>query len=214
MKIRIYTAIELQNLLIVCSNIFDENEKFSQSDRIISSAIEKFEGNNSLDVVLPKVIIINSFYSTQIYDTNKMAKHIVKLDIVHKLTIGELSLVDSIRVGHGIKSKKNARELNFYSFTTKYTALHQPSKFPIFDSLVKRLLTALNRKISFTNKFIQSDLINYHIFVKVIDDLIEFTKLNSYKYKKLDQGLWVLAKYFYDQTNLTQKDIMNIESTI
>ena len=111
MKIRKYTPNELQNLLIACSKLFENNEKFSQPDSIILSAIKKFKGNQSLEVVLPKVIIINSFYSTQIYDTTKMANHIVELNIDGKLNSGDIALIDSIRLGHGVISNNSSPSL-------------------------------------------------------------------------------------------------------
>ena len=193
-----------------CADLFSRNEQFSLSDSVISAAIEKFEGNDNIQTVLPKVILINSFYSTQIYDTGKIARHILKTDADKRLTDGDLSLVDDIRRGHDIRTKKTGNVIDFYSFATKYAALHEPTRFPIYDSLVMRLLTSLNKQFSFCLRFTQADLRNYQRYVSVIDALFEFTDLESLNYKRLDQGLWIYAKYRYEQSNLVASELQSI----
>ncbi|HUV29899.1 MAG TPA: hypothetical protein VMY05_02225 [Acidobacteriota bacterium] len=135
-------------------------------------------------------------------------------DTDRRLTSGDLSLVDDIRHGHEIIVKKSGKERDLYSFATKYAALHQPTNFPIFDSLVMRLLTALNKQINFCPPFTQADLRNYRRYVSVIDSLASYTGLNSFKYKRLDQGLWVLAKYYYDRSNLAEEEINSIHTDL
>jgi hypothetical protein len=201
----------ITQLLDLCADIFDRNERFSLSDSVIEVAIEKFQGNDSFQVIWPKVMLINSIYATQIYDTEKIARHILSIGTGRGLATGDLSLVDDIRHGHGIKVKKTGNERDFYSFATKYAALHEPTKFPIFDSLVMKLLTALNKQLSFCPHFTQTDLRNYQRYVSVIDALLDFTGLVSFKYKRFDQGLWVYAKYLYDQLNLTAKEVGSIK---
>lgn len=196
----------LNQLLVKCEELFDQSERFSLSDSVIAAAIKKFKSNNTLQSVLPKVMLINTFYATQIYDTAKMARHVLDTDADRRLAAGDLSLVDDIRHGHDIRSKKTSKEMDFYSFATKYAALHEPTKYPIFDSLVMKLLTALNRQLAFCSRFRQCDLRYYQRYVSVVDALIEFTGLGSLKYKKLDQGLWVYAKYLYAPVNLTDDE--------
>jgi len=81
----------IKRLLILCADLFDQNERFSLSDSVIAEAIKRFPGNDTIQVVLPKVILINSFYSTQIYDTEKIAKHIVKIEMDRKLEYGDIT---------------------------------------------------------------------------------------------------------------------------
>lgn len=204
------TDQRIREILTQCADLFTKNKQFSLSDSVIATAIEKFEGNNSIQSVLPKVILINSFYSTQIYDTGKIAMHILSTNTDKRLTEGDLSLVDDIRRGHGIKTKKTGNGIDFYSFATKYAALHEPTKFPIYDSLVKRLLTALNKQLGFCSRFTQEDLRDYQRYVSVIDALVDYASLDSLDYKRLDQGLWVYAKYLYEQSNLMPSERQRI----
>ena len=200
----------IREILTNCADLFNKNKQFSLSDSVIAVAIEKFEGNDSILSVLPKVILINLVYSTQIYDTEKIARHILKTDIDKRLTDGDISLVDDIRRGHGIKKKKTGNEIDFYSFATKYTALHEPTKFPIYDNLVMRLLTVLNKRLRFCPRFTQAVLRDYQQYVSVINALIEFTDLEPLKYKRFDQGLWVYAKFLYEQSNLMPSERQRI----
>lgn len=200
----------IRETLTHCADLFSNNPQFSLSDSVIATAIERFEGNDSLPCVLPKVILINSFYSTQIYDTLGIARHILKTEADKRLTNGDISLVDDIRRGHGIRTKKTGNGIDFYSFATKYAALHEPTKFPIFDGLVMRLLSTLNKQLNFCSRFTQTDLRNYQRYVSVINALIDFADLESLTYKGLDQGLWVYAKYRYDQSNLLPSELQSI----
>lgn len=204
----------LQEILTLCADLFDRNESLALADSVIGPAIGRFEGNSSLESVLPKVIIINSFYSTQIYDTEKVAKRTLTMDADSRLAAGDLTLIDDIRHGHGVKTKKTGKEIDFYSFATKYAALHEPTKFPIFDSLVMRLVTALNKKLGFCTHFTQTYLRNYQRYVSVIDALMAFSGLGSYKYKRFDQGLWIYGKYLYDQSSLVRSEIQVIQEMI
>jgi len=205
---------QIKHLLVLCADLFDRNKRFALGDSVIALAIEKFQANDTIRAVLPKVILINSFYATQIYDTEKIARHILRIEADRHLTSGDLKLIDDIRHGHGIRVKKTGNEIDFYSFATKYAALHEPTKYPLFDALVMRLLTALNRQLKFCSHFIQTDLRNYGRYVSVIDALLDFTGLESFKYKRFDQGLWVYAKYSYDQSNLTAKEIDTIKTGV
>jgi len=202
-----YDIPKLTNLLVICSTIFDRNERFSLADSVIRVAIERLKDNNCIQNVLPKVILINSFYNTQIFDTEKIANHILNSDIDGRLVSGDLSLIDNIRYGHDIRVRKTGKERDFYSFATKYVALHEPTKFPLYDNLLMRLLTELNRQLKFCSQFKQDDLRNYKKYVSVIDAILDLTCSESFKYKRFDQGLWVYAKYLYNRSNLTELEI-------
>ena len=194
------------------ADIFESNDQFSLSDKVIKSAFEQFPGNEVLSTVLPKVILINAFYSTQIYSTEKIARHILTIYCDSRLDRGDLSLIDSIRHGHGIIKKSSGREIDFYSFATKYAALHKPDRFPIFDSLVARLLPRLNKELCFYPGLRQVNLRDYSVFVSVVDALSDAAELADMKYKRLDQGLWILAKRQFDRSNLTEADISILDS--
>lgn len=204
----------LSLLLVECADLFEKNEKFAISDDIIFYAIEKFRSNDSFNAVKAKAMLINLFYSTSIGDINKMAKHIHSLDIDNQLTTGKLSLIDDIRRGHRIKVRKSGRDYDFYSFSTKYAALHEPNKYPIYDNLVMRLLSSLNKQFQFLPRFTQPDLLNYRFYVSAINALRVFVGLENYEYKIFDQGLWIYGKFLYQQQYLSGEDIRRISNSL
>jgi hypothetical protein len=86
-----------------------------------------------------------------------MSKHIHKLDIDIKLSQGDPYLVNAIASGHEIISTKTRKELNFYSFATKYCNWYNRGSFAIYDSFVHKVLIAYKRQDSFTS-FQEADL--------------------------------------------------------
>ncbi len=206
MDIPILDFDHLSVVLKTCAAVFDNNERFMLSDTVISQAISRFKDNSAIEEVLPKVILINSFYSTQIYSTERIADHIISADIDSRLHDGDPSVVGDIRRRHGIKTKKTDKEIDFYSFATKYAALHEPQRYAIFDGLVMRLLTALNAQLGFCPRFAQPDLRDYSRYLSVVDSLADSTGLSSLRYKHLDQGLWIYAKFLYSPVNLSENE--------
>ena len=90
--------------------------------------------NTELLDVLLKVSCLNDFYSTNIYDTHAVAKHITRLHIDGALDRGDLSLVNKIG-----PVKVGSKTRNFYSFATKYCSHHRPDVYPIYDRYVDKM---------------------------------------------------------------------------
>lgn len=149
--------------------------------------------NNSLDDVLLKVAALNTFYSTNIYNVFAVARHIVSLDIDDRLEKGDESLVTDIASGHGIKNIKSGKEIEFYSFATKYCSHHRPQVYPIYDRYVEELLVYLRDADQFSD-FRREDLRNIHVFKKTLFKLQNFYSLESFSLKEIDQYLWQYGK--------------------
>lgn len=210
-KLNICTGKEkLWKLLEFCASKFEKIERYCLADCTISKIIEQASENDKIEDVLAKVVLINSLYGTAIFDVIKIAKHIqLKGEgIDNKIKKGDLSVIDVIRKYHGIKTQ-NDKERNLYSFATKYVSSHAPEKYPIYDNLVERLLRELNHTHKFYNPFTKEALKDYKTLKLVIDSLIKYLGSGEdYKYKKIDQALWLYAKYLYKHNEL-DKDIAN-----
>jgi len=119
---------------------FDEDEKANAQDMAIKKLIEEHKENNELHIILLKVAAINSLYSTNIYNTFKMAEHILKLNIDQKLKNPSTKIVQEIaNLEFPDKTGKEIKK-NMYSFATKYCNWHENDLYPIYDSFVERLL--------------------------------------------------------------------------
>lgn len=141
--------------------------------------------NNDLSDILIKCSVINKFYSTNVYNINNLARHIMNLNIDTRLMNGDITLVNEIAEAPGKRK--------FYSFATKYCSHHFPERFPIYDSNVELVLKYFREKDNFAS-FKNEDLKNYLNFVEIINAFRIKYELTQFDYKKLDIYLWLLGK--------------------
>lgn len=148
--------------------------------------------NNSLDDVLIKVCSLNDFYSTNIFSPFTVAKHIVSLKIDNDIKINDLEIVNKIA-----KVKMSGdKEINFYSFATKYCSHHKPTVYPIYDSYVDKILMYFKKEDNFTD-FSRKDLRLYTKFRKILLEFREYYNLEQFDLKQIDQYLWQAGKKYF-----------------
>lgn len=147
--------------------------------------------NNNIEDILIKCCTLNDFYSTNIFSIFSVAKHILELNIDERLKNGDTALVNDIA---SVKIKW--KELNFYSFSTKYCSHHFPLQFPIYDNYVEKCLLYFKKKDKFYN-FKKIDLKNYPKFKEILTKFTDFYWLNSYNLKEIDKYLRQLGKEFF-----------------
>lgn len=148
--------------------------------------------NTSIDEVLIKVLVLNDFYSSNILNPYKVAKHIVNLNIDERLYKGDHLLIDDIaRVDIGNKGTKT-----FYSFATKYCSHHVPHEFPIYDSYVAKILKHFKRIDKFSS-FSKEDLKIYSNFKTIVNEFQVYYNLSQYNLNEIDKYLWQLGKEYF-----------------
>lgn len=151
--------------------------------------------NNDMDDVLIKVCSLNDFYSTNIFSPFTVAKHIVELKIDEKLNKEDLNIVNEIA-----KVRVNAhKEINFYSFATKYCSHHKPTVYPIYDSYVDKLLMCLKRKDKFLD-FRKIDLKIYPRYKDILLKFRDFYNLRDFNLKEIDKYLWQAGKNYFPRS--------------
>lgn len=153
-----------------------------------------YPNNDNINEVLIKVSSLNDLYSTNILSPYDVAKNILTIpDIDIRLKRGNSSLVEEIA-----EVTIGGKNINFYSFATKYCSFHNPNAYPIYDSYIEKVLCYFQKNNSFVNgKFIKKNLKNYDYFIKVLDDFKNKYGLNNYKTKELDRYLWLLGKKYF-----------------
>jgi hypothetical protein len=122
--------------------------------------------NTNLERILLKVTALNQFYSTRIYDTYSVAKHILKM---------------------------GQKQRNCYSFASKYCSHHLPDVFPIYDGFVDRMLWHYRSVDSFA-VFKRKNLKTYADFVRVINSFQKHYGLERFGLRELDVFLWIEGK--------------------
>ncbi len=163
----------------------------AQEDALNKLFLQLYPHNDDLDNVLAKTAILNDFYSTHIYYTYDIAKHIVDLDIDRRLAEGDLTLVNDIAAVR-IKDKI----INYYSFATKYCSHHKDTVYPIYDSYVEKILLYFRNKDTFCD-FNNIDLKNCQKLRDIIRQFQSFYQLENYTLKDIDKYLWQLGKEYY-----------------
>jgi hypothetical protein len=147
--------------------------------------------NKSIEDILLKVSILNDFYSTNIFDTYTVAKHIFDCNIDQELLVGNIDLVNKIAL---VKIKDKTR--NFYFFASKYCAHHQPTQYAIYDSYVEKMLWHFKKLDKFYD-FKRDDLSNYQVFMDAIKYFSEFYNLQKFTLKEIDIYLWLAGKKYF-----------------
>jgi len=155
--------------------------------------------NDNLEDILIKCSSLNDFYSTNIFDIHTVAQHILSLRIDERLGKGDYSLVNDIA-----HVEVNGKDHFFYSFATKYCSHHQPKRYAIYDNYVEKVLLSMNKRKHFAN-FKREELKDYETYMTVIESFKQQFGLMQYTIKQLDQYLWQLGKWYFNQYGLTFK---------
>jgi len=177
-------------------NKFKDYERYYLADQAIINLFEKFPENRKLEDILLKISVINNLYSTNIFGTFIMAKHILKLQIDNALRAGDPKVVNNIATGHGIPKPKGNGDRNFYSFATKYCNWHNKDNYPIYDRFVQKILLAYREKDAFSD-FNNSDLKDFSKFKQIIADFISKYSLTGHTLKEIDKFLWIYGQTLF-----------------
>jgi len=148
--------------------------------------------NNCIEQVLLKIVALNDFYSTHIFDVHTVAKHFMECNIDARLQRADETLVDDL----SYVTLKNGGQKHFYSFATKFCSHHKPTCYPIFDKYVAEVLKFFRKRDGF-NKFKNEDLKEYSQFKSIVADFRKYYNLNEFSFKQIDQYIWQLGKDFY-----------------
>ena len=183
-------------------NYWKELPNYSNQEKALDKLFTDIcKRNDNIEDILIKCSSLNDFYSTNIFDIHTVAQHILSLHIDERLMDGDRSLVTDIA-----QVEVNGKDHFFYSFATKYCSHHQPEKYAIYDSYVEKVLVSMNsRKDKHFANFKREDLKDYETYMSVIRAFLQRFGLMQYNIKQLDQYLWQLGKWYFNQYGLTFK---------
>lgn len=169
---------------------WDELENYSLQESALNKLFQStYPYNSDIDDVLVKVSTLNDFYSTNIFSSFQVAKHIVGLNIDDRLKAGDVTLVNEI----ALVKMDNGSVKNFYSFSTKYCSHHNPLEYPIYDSYVDKLLKHF-RNVDAFYQFNNDEIKSYKDFKNMLNQFRKFYGLEQFNLKKIDKYLWQLGK--------------------
>lgn len=181
---------------------------YVENENALTKLLLAYPSSTVFDDVLIKCAVIDRFYSTNIYgnDLNKLAWHIVSIkDIDVRLRNGDLSLVNEIATCPTVSSY-------YLSFASKYCNWHNHRDFPIYDSIVRKILGELNKSYSLGVAKI-ADLRIYDVYCNALKALVQNCNLTAVMcqnsmidFKALDRYLWVLGKMFTAKSPIINND--------
>lgn len=186
----------------------------SASERVLQNFTKAHFGHDDYDAVSIKATLLNMFYATGIQAIELMAQNIYSIENIDEILAQEKCSTDLINRIALLKFGEGKKDRNNYSFATKYCALHQPAKYPIYDSIVANCLTKLmteggllpytqKKKYSepssltcMTQSEFQEALRNYDFFVRVYDQFMELYGLKKagITYRDVDWYIWASYK--------------------
>jgi len=146
--------------------------------------------NDEISHVLLKVSALNDFYSTNIFDTHSVAKHILAISATARILAGDADLVNELAL---VSVGGSQRKRNFYSFASKYCNHHNAEAFPIYDSYVDKMLMHFHRIDRFA-KFHKKELKQYRRFVEIIRAFRKHYSLEEFSLRQIDIYLWLAGK--------------------
>lgn len=156
--------------------------------------------NTKIEHVLLKVSALNDFYSTRIFGTYSVAKHILSKDVDRRLRQDDYTLVNDIA-----RVDINGKTRNFYSFASKYCSHHSADTFPIYDSFVDAMLIGYQKVDGFAS-FKPEDLKNYPRFVEIVDTFRSHYSLSAFNLRQIDVFLWLGGKDYFPRSYQRGKD--------
>ena len=173
-----------RELVVGCIKEFDHRNNLTE--RVITRLIKEFPKNSILEEVLLKVCTINTLYNAYVFnkDLESVAHRIRDLDIDEQLE-GRNSDIPG-RIATAPKGERR-----YYSFATKYCSWHQPSLYPIYDSLVGEVLWEYRKKFGECRP---SSLRDYGEFREIVKEFKRRYHLQEFSFKEIDKFLWIFGK--------------------
>jgi|GEM_PF-1065710 len=193
---------------ILLSNYYTQESK-------IKSLVKSHPTNTSKEVVDDKVRMLNGYYSTRV-PRESMVKNILNISHVDKsMRNGDTSIVHLIA-----KTDKN-----YFSFATKFCALHEPNLYPIYDNFVWSLFIFLAKQGFFSEqtyslfKYVEQSPNGYTNYKIIYEEFIQKTGIRRYckSYRQVDAYLWGIIKVYHiykNQDSEYQKIFSNIFSGV
>jgi len=199
--------IEIVRFLEYWQKKFEEINSVVIGDRCMERIFRNCPSHCRIDDVLIKVISIDKFYRAIVYDHFKMAQHIGSLKNLKSMILnGEEEAVEVIRLGHGIVKRKTGKEIDLYSFASKYCHWSNPKRYPMYDQYVEKALEEIRKKNlwDFPENENFKDYANFKKHIDVLKNLL------GWDYKKLDEALWIYGRYLKNNLpNDIQKKIQS-----
>ncbi|MBU3907339.1 MAG: hypothetical protein KKA64_03755 [Nanoarchaeota archaeon] len=158
----------------IAKEIYSKLPKWNLANSTLTNYFNKNPLNNNKEVILMKVILIDSLYKTNLKDQIAVAEHITKIEKLDEmLKQGSPHAVDKISKCIG---------KNLLSFASKFCHFHNKIRYPLYD---KYVCIALSKLIGW------KDTRTYQNFLDGIERFRKENSLIGVSFEDLDKFLWL-----------------------
>lgn len=180
---------------------------YDVQEYVLQNLVRKYPDHKLYEAVATKVKLLNLFYSTGILAVDAMAENIMSIKNIDELLHEKVAVPHLVEAISRLSLDKGER-IN-YSFATKYCALHQPDKYPIFDSIVEAIFVKLmqdgnlppyqyktkkkevSTDVYMTLEEFRLKLHDYASFIQIYDSFMQAYGLKGkLSYREVDWYLW------------------------
>ncbi len=161
-------------------------------DRALATLFQTFPCNDQYEPILFKVLGLNALYNTNIIAVTPVVRHILSLHIDQKLAQRAPELVNEI----ASTPMKDGEFRRNYSFASQYCSWHVPDAYPIYDSIIDRMIWEYQQNDKFTAFFWRNSLADYIRFTQVVGDFRTYYGLTEFNFRELDKFLWLYGKAY------------------
>lgn len=182
-----------------------DGQKYKIQEDALNELFGKHPNNDRLEDILLKAATLNDFYNTNVLSIFGVAKHILTItNIDERLAKADESLIKDLMKNSFIDKIGETKEINFYSFATKYCSHHNPDNYPIYDGYVDKVLRYFRTHENFSS-FRNNELKDYKKFKSIIIQFRNYYDLKDFSFKEIDRYLWQTGKKFFQKKTTRSK---------
>lgn len=168
-----------KNSIDTANRIYENLEVWKLARHTITKYFDNNKHNSDKQIVLIKVVLINSLYKTQLSEPISVAEHIFRIKDLDNRLKGDLSIVENIA-----KCKnRRGKIINILSFASKFCHFHYKEIFPIYD---KYVCMALKNITGYKDKR------DYETFKQNVEEVK--IRLNAKDFEEIDTFLWLYGQ--------------------
>ena len=187
-----------EGVIKACKQFADDDEN-KAIEPALTDLFAKYPHNTSEAQVLLKVVTLNVLYSTQIPTRAPDCPNVFDIaECIPKLNIDRAFKESSLEIVNTISTTQfpGKRQINRFSFATKYASWHRQDIYPMWDGNVQTYLTCLRKLhpaewVKFADGFrLSSNEWSYLEFHALMVRFRDHFGLTEVSFKNLDKFLW------------------------
>lgn len=200
----------VENLFNDAKSFLEKKKKlpaYDVQESVLKHLIEEYPDHKIYEAVSTKAKLLNLFYSTGIQAIDTMVSNIMRIENIDNLLVEKTAVPQLVHEIAKLKLSNN-KERDNYSFATKYCALHQPNKYPIYDSVVAAVLVYLMKSgklppyqyktkqkdkstdFYMTQGEFEKKMHDYEAYVQIYNSFMQAYGLTKLSYREVDWYLW------------------------